>query len=230
MANYLDWAKKLEDSFLSSSGLEGNHLYKIFYSKIQRSNFLILFQNPGGETDGSSLEASTYYENDESDIVKYRNDPQYRIAAPLYNFLRQVVNADTDAEIAAIPMTNVIWHRSRNVTSLNIPKKQAISLARPGLRQIIDAVGPKVIFFTNGSFMDFKDDLASIELDREAAIATPNGRYEATIFRWGTARLFWSDQKIIVIILGHPSTYARREVWKDIIAVSKKVVQSVLSN
>ncbi len=213
--SYLEWAREIEANFCQRANLSDRRFYKIFYSKIQPSRLMVLFENPGGESAGTDKRASEYYENGEHDMVHYRNTPSYALAGPLFNYLSHLTD-----DVASVPMTNVIWHRSRRAADLRVPSAEAAEIAMPGLTAMLQRVTPEVILCTNGSFKLFKRLYLSNVKEQIDEVTTPNGVRPARIFSWCNASLDCTGSHVRVIRIGHASKYASRKEWATVIQKS----------
>ena len=86
----VDRMVRLDTEFRAASGLTDRRFYKIFYSAIAPAPLLVIGFNPGGETDGTDLNASeSFYENWEHDYVDFRSyGNAYKLAGRAYDTLQ----------------------------------------------------------------------------------------------------------------------------------------------
>lgn len=212
---------KIDADFRKQSGLSDKRYYKIYYSHIHPFPIIVLGFNPGGETDGTDLNASkSFYENWEHDYVKYRRNPKYAIAAPIYNLLSFVLRTDDPQIIRQIPATNVIFHRSRNENKLNMQPIQAAREAQPFLNKIIEEVNPHIVLCVAKTAYDLFKKLhvenGTLTEDKNSQITTPNGRSPAVIYQRNIGVLSATNKKIPILLIGHPSKYASRNEWSGV--------------
>jgi len=216
--------RDLDAEFQTRSGLTDRRYYKIFYSPIHAFPLLILGLNPGGETDGTDLNASDgYYENGEHDYVDFRRyGRQYSLAGPMCDLLAATLDTTTEDDLRRVPATNVIFRRSRNASQLNLSLRAAARESAPVLARILQAVDPRAILLLGGSAFDQFTAAhcapGSVTPNAEVSeIRTPNGKSQAMIFRSAHARVTVLGRDVPIIVVGHPSKYATRSAWPDVL-------------
>lgn len=217
--------RALDAEFRAGSGISERRFYKIFYSHVHPFPLLVLGLNPGGETDGSDLSASeSFFENWEHDYVTFRrHGRRYSLAGPMYELLSTTLGASSDYEVRQVPATNVIFRRSRNSSALSVSPRVAVHESAPVLRKILLAVSPRAILLLgSGAYELFVAE--HCEAGTHAANASPreifvpNGRSDASIFRSAQARVTALDRTVPLLMVGHPSKYAGRAQWQEVLA------------
>jgi hypothetical protein len=218
MEPYGEWMQGLEREFQASSGLTERRYYKLFYSHLHPFPLLVLGHNPGGETDGTDLNASdSYYEGWEHDYVRFRRSRDYRLARPMCELLAECLGTRSANTLRQVPATNVIFRRSRDSGGLSVPTGQAVDETRPCLEKIIATVAPEVILLiSNGAYNLFtKHYCASVRPDPSSEIFTPNGPHDTHLYRAAAARVEVMGRTVRLLCVGHPSTYATRARWPE---------------
>ena len=215
--------QEIDAAFRAASGISERRYYKIYYSHIHPFPLLVLGQNPGGETDGTDLTASeTFFENWEHDYLCFRNNPSYALARPMCALLAAVLQTMSVNVLRQVPATNVIFRRSRNTESLNLSPTKAAAESAPALRSILEAVNPRaVLLIANTAYKLFKAfhcEPRSITEDAEPQIFTPNGKANACIFISAQARVLGLNRTVPLFMVGHPSKYAGRSEWPQVVA------------
>ncbi|AEI13180.1 hypothetical protein Celgi_2681 [Cellulomonas gilvus ATCC 13127] len=221
----IDLMSRLDAEFRATSGLTDRRFYKIFYSAIAPAPLLVLGFNPGGEVDGTDLNASSsFYENWEHDYVDFRrHGKQYSLAGPAYDTLVQVLQTTSEDAIRRVPATNVIFRRSRHAAALNLTARAAAHESAPVLAQILRAVDPAAILLLGSTafraFVGEHCESGSLVVNAEPPeILGANGRHDACLFRSAHAQVPALGRDVPLLMVGHPSTYARREVWREVVA------------
>jgi len=217
--------RELDAEFRVHSGLSDRRHYKIFYSQVHASPLLVLGLNPGGETDGTDLNASnSFYENGEHDYVAFRHHGRaYSLAGPMWELLSTALGTRSDDELSRVPATNVVFRRSRSSGTLGMPWRDAARESAPVLRSILRAVDPKAILLLGGSAYSLftAEHCAPGSLavsSTPAEVTTPNGRGEACIFRSAQAHVIALDRRVPILMVGHPSKFARRTQWPQVLS------------
>lgn len=215
---------RLDAEFQATSGLTDRRFYKIFYSAIAPAPLLVLGFNPGGETDGTDLNASSsFYENWEHDYVDFRHHgKQYSLAGPAYDTLVQVLQTTSEDAIRRVPATNVIFRRSRHASALKLTPRAAAHESAPVLAQILRAVDPAAILLLGSTAFDAfvveHCDRGSLVVNAEPPeILGANGRHDARLFRSARAHVAALGRDVPLLMVGHPSTYARRDLWREVV-------------
>lgn len=218
--NNSEWMKNLDLQFQDVSGLRERRFYKIFYSQIHSFPLLVLGYNPGGKTDGSDLCASeSYFENWEHDIVKYRNDSRYRMALPMCMLLSKCLGTRSVDDLRQVPVSNVIFRRSPNMSALKMTPKIAALESNPFVENIINEVNPRIILLISSSAYNLfvKYYCSNVKEENDDFIFTPNGKNNACILKIATARINTTQSNARLIMIGHPSKYATRQEWHDVL-------------
>ena len=137
--------------------------YKIYYSRLSRSDFLFLGINPGGDPESKDnfSASNAYFENWEHDFVEFRENTKYKLASPAYKFLSTLIGSSGNSKIAAIPATNLCFWRSKD--SSKIPKGKPDHLKYVG--EIIDYVNPRIIVLVSSrdKYFEFLARAAHLE-------------------------------------------------------------------
>src|SRR5271169_887260 len=178
--------QEIDRSYREVSGLDERRFYKIFYSHVHPFPILVLGQNPGGETDGTDFVASeTYFENWEHDFVRFRSTTSYSLAGPMCDLLSNILATRSIDILRQIPVTNVIFRRSRKTESLNVTLTMAAKEAAPFVDRIIGLVNPSCILLISKTaydlFVRHHCRRKSVTADETSAIFTPNGSEDACI-------------------------------------------------
>lgn len=219
MDDYPGWARRLEQEFQARSGLADRRYYKPFYSHLHSFPLLVLGYNPGGETDGTDLNASDgFYEHWEHDYVRFRNTPRYKLARPMYDLLAWCLDTQSADVIKQIPATNVIFRRSRNTGRLSLSEREAVGESQPCLEEMLRVVGPKVILLvSNGAYRLFAREYCTrLRVDPDSQVSTPNGRHMASLYRAANAQLTVAGRGVRLLCIAHPSKYAGRQEWRKV--------------
>jgi hypothetical protein len=227
--------QRMEDvdlAYRTASSLVDRRYYKIYYSHIHPFPLLVLGQNPGGETDGTDLAASdSFFERWEHDYLCFRNDSRYALARPMCALLAAGLDTSSIDVLRQVPATNVIFRRSRNTKSLNLSTTIAAAEAGPFLREILVAVNPKVVLLVSKMAYDlfarFHCQAGSIKEDAGGKLFTPNGKSDACIFLSAQAHVFGIDRSIPLLMVGHPSKYAGRSEWPQVVSSVKQALQRI---
>ena len=214
--------QEIDIGFRAVSGITERRYYKIFYSHIHPFPLLVLGQNPGGETDGTDLAASdTYFENWEHDYLRFRNDSRYALARPACALLAAALQTTAIDTLRQVPATNVIFRRSRNTESLNLSPDKAAAESAPALRRILEIVNPRaVLLIANTAYKLFKKlhcEPGSVKEFAEPQVFTPNGKANACIFLSAHARVIGLNRMVPLFMVGHPSKYAGRGEWPQVV-------------
>ncbi len=217
MDDYSGWARRLEQEFQARSGLAGRRYYKLFYSHLHPFPLLVLGYNPGGETDGTDLNASEgVYEHWEHDYVRFRNTPRYKLARPMYELLTWCLGSESSNIVRQVPVTNVIFRRSRNTGRLTLSERDAVAESQPYLEEMLRVVDPRIILLvSNGAYKLFaKEYCTHLRVDPDSQVSTPNGRHRASLYRAANARLTVAGRDVRLVCVAHPSKYAGRQEWR----------------
>lgn len=214
--------REIDAAFRATSGISERRYYKIYYSHIHPFPLLVLGQNPGGETDGTDLAASdTFFENWEHDYLCFRNDSRYALARPICTLLAAALQTNSVDTLRQVPATNVIFRRSRNTEALNVSPTQAAKESAPALRSILEAVNPRaVLLIANTAYKLFKVfhcEPRSVTENSEPQVFTPNGKANACIFLSARARVLGLNREVPLFMVGHPSKYAGRSEWPQVV-------------
>jgi hypothetical protein len=218
MEPYTDWMQGLEREFQERSSFTERRYYKLFYSHLHPFPLLVLGHNPGGETDGTDLNASDgYYEAWEHDYVRFRYSPRYRLARPMCELLAWCLGTRSVNALQQVPVTNVIFRRSRDSGGLGVPRATAIAESKPCLEEMIRTVAPElVLLVSNGAYEIFtKHYCRGMEPDLDDQILTPNGAHHARLYRSATARVEVIGQNVRLLCIAHPSKYSAGTQWPD---------------
>lgn len=220
MDSYLSEMQALENEFREQSGLADRRYYKIQYTHLHPFPLLALGDNPGGVPEGGSLlESSTFYENGQHDIVEYRGNPNYHIAAGMYALLAGVLGSCDPDAIRRVPYLNVTFRRSQSKAALDMNSAAAAKESAPVLSRIIRLVDPSYLIVTRGGFGHFRRlHMNAAAVLADDAITTPNGANTATIFEGYRGTLAATGRTVPVAVIGHPSKYAKRtETWAAVV-------------
>lgn len=206
---------EFDADFQSASGLTDRRLCKIQYSPLHRFPLLALGDNPGGVSGGDDLlESSTFYEDGKHDIVEFRNDPRYHIAAGMFTLFAAILNTrDLDA-IRRIPYLNVTFRRSQNKAALKMKAPDAARESAPILTKIIKLVDPSYLLIMRGGFTEARKrgmHLSGLEEVDVPVIRTPNGEREARAFQAFEGTLNATGRRIPIVVVSHPSIFAKRK-------------------
>ena len=222
----VDLMVRLDAEFRAQSRLTDRRFYKIFYSAIAPAPLIVLGFNPGGETDGTDLNASeSFYENWEHDYVDFRNHGNaYRLAGRAYDTLSQVLQTTSPDAIRRIPATNVIFRRSRRASDLNITPRAAVRESAPVLAEILRAVDPVAILLVGSTASDafvrehcVPDSL--VVNPEPPALFKPNGGSDACMFRSARSHVTALGREVDLLTVGHISKYyARHGIWLEVVA------------
>lgn len=217
-----DFMAELDRDFQAATGLQERRLYKIFYSHVHPFPLLVLGLNPGGAADGSDLSASQgFYEQWEHDYVSFRRNPRYPLAGPACDLLFSALGTKSRDALRQVPVSNVIFRRSRNSSELDIFLVAAANESRPFVERILKFVNPKAILFVSGSafdlFLRHHSHKPDYRPDLAQEITAPNGRTHACIFRSGTAFLPAPGRDAALFVVGHPSKYSSRSEWPNVV-------------
>ncbi len=221
----IDLMSRLDAEFRATSGLTDRRFYKIFYSAIAPAPLLVLGFNPGGEIDGTDLNASSsFYENWEHDYVDFRHHgKQYSLAGPAYDLLVQVLQTPSEDAIRRIPASNVIFRRSRHASALNLTAGAAAHESAPVLAQILRAVDPSAILLLGSTafraFVGEHCDRGSLVVNAEPPeVLGANGQHDACLFRSARAHVAALGRDVPLLMVGHPSKYAYQGLWREVVA------------
>lgn len=223
-----EFMRTLDEEFRQTSGLAERRLYKIFYSRIHAFPFLVLGQNPGGETDGTDLVApESYFENWEHDYVDFRHHPNYRLAGPMCELLEYALQTNSEDVLRRIPATNVAFRRSRNTDTLTTSVRASALETQSALGRIIQKVNPKLILLISKTAYDWFIKIhcghATLVEKLESRVFTPNGGNMACIFAEADAEVSVLARKIKLVMVGHPSKYSPRSEWSAVQANTRQV-------
>lgn len=221
----VDRMERLETEFRVGSGLTDRRFYKIFYLAIAPAPLLVIGFNPGGETDGTDLNASeSFYENWEHDYVDFRGyGKAYTLAGHAYGTLTEALQTSSEDDIRRIPATNVIFRRSRSSSDLGLPDRVAVRESAPVLAEILRAVDPVAILVFGPKAFDAFVGGHCVRGSRVVNAEPPqlftgNGTSDACMFRSASAHVTALGRDVPLLMVGHPSKYASRDVWSDVVA------------
>jgi hypothetical protein len=225
--------RRMEDigiAYRIASSIADRRYYKIYYSHIHPFPLLILGQNPGGETDGTDLAASdSFFENWEHDYLCFRNDSRYALARPMCSLLAAGLDTSSIDVLRQEPATNVIFRRSRNTKSFDLSTTKAAAEAKPFLQEILVAVNPMAVLLVSKTAYDlfarFHCQAGSIKEDAGGKLFTPNGKSDACIFLCAQAHVLGIDRSLPLLMVGHPSKYAGRNEWPQVVSSVKQALQ-----
>ena len=214
--------RAIDAEFRAASGISERRHYKIFYSHIHPFPLLVLGQNPVGETDGTDLAASAgFFENWEHDYLCFRSDTRYALARPMCELLSAALQTISVDELRQVPATNVIFRRSRNTAALNLSTATAARESAPGLHKILKAVNPRaLLLISNTAYKLFKTlhcEGQSVKENAAPQVFTPNGKADACIFLSAQGRVIGLDRIVPLFMVGHPSKYAGRREWPQVL-------------
>jgi len=177
--------KTIDLNYQKKTGLTQRKYYSIFYSKLQESPIMIIGYNPGGNPDiwnESQLASKSFYENGEHEYV----DCHYSLAVGTRNFIMRVLDLKDSEPIRSIPKTNIIFRRSVNQDKLKLTPTILIDESKEFLEEIIKYVNPDVIIFEGKTTLDkFNSKFCSTTTKSfdNSSVFTPNGKYDAQIYR-----------------------------------------------
>ncbi len=226
-----DFMRKLDEDFKCSSGLTERRYYKMFYSKIHTFPILVLGQNPGGETDGTDLVASTtYFENWEHDYVDFRHHPNYRLAGPMCELLEYALQTKSEDVLRRIPATNVAFRRSRNTDTLTTSVRASALETQSALGRIIQEVNPKLVLLISKTAYDWFVKIhcrrGKLAEKLEGRVFTPNGGNMACVFAEADAEVSVLARQVKLVMVGHPSKYSPRAEWSRVMANTRQVFET----
>ncbi len=215
--------QSLDEGYRAASGLKERRHYSIFYSSIQRSALLILGWNPGGNPatwDESQLASNSFYENGEHEYV----DCHYKLALAMRGFLMASLGLSTPQEIRSIPKSNLIFRRSTGQGSLSLSARAALDECRPFVQELVSRVSPSHIILEGMTTLDEFGASYCSEVSRDvdgASVVTPNGARKARIYRADSAVVRCLDRRVTLVGVGHPSKFAGRREWKEVVQRAK---------
>ena len=176
--SHVTFMRSLEEDYRATAGLSERATYKIFYGLVRPAPILTLGINPGGsptETSpdgtlnmdgGKASASSSYFENDENDIL----DCEWKENTGLRKLLYPMVENDPILFRAEIVKSNLAFRRSAKKKDLDMDA--AIDEAAPYVARILERVSPKLIVLTGVSLDKFvsrhavsEHPLAPIERD-----------------------------------------------------------------
>lgn len=225
----IEFMQKLDADYRAASGLTERRLYSIFYSRVAPSHVMVIGYNPGGDPDHwdeSLLASRSFYENGEHEYV----DCHYPLAVAMRRFLTATFSLDSVEQIREIPKTNLIFRRSPGQDSLTLRPAAALDEARPFVEKIIQRVQPHAILFEGTVTLDQFERIYCEDVSRfqdGPPVTTPNGRNHATIFRLDSGHVRCLGRRVTLIGLGHPSKYAGRAEWHEVIARARRVIGDI---
>lgn len=224
--------RAIDRDYRAASGLQERRHYKIFYSSIHPFPLLVLGQNPGGETDGTDLVASpTFFENWEHDFVHFRHCPAYSLARPMCDLLVQALETQSVDALRQVPVSNVIFRRSRKTKSLNVSLTVAASEAQPFVSRLIKAVNPRCVLLISKTAYDLfarhHCQARSVTEDESPKIYTPNGRNPACIFLRARGFVHALDRETPLLMVGHPSKFSSRQEWRSATSALRSALQQL---
>lgn len=227
-----EFMRAVDHEFRTATGLREKGEYKIYYSHIHAFPLLVLGQNPGGSNDGSSYVASdSYFENWEHDFVHFRSIPAYALAGPMCDLLETVLETSSEDVLRQVPVTNVIFRRSRNTESLSISPLAAAREAQAALSRIVQYVGPRAILFISKTAYDLFVKLhccpGSVREKPDGQVFTANGRNRACIFLTARGVVDALQAEIELLVVGHPSKYSGRAEWPLVLASLREVMHEL---
>jgi len=227
-----EFMRSIDTRYRESSGLTERCYYSIFYSQVIPSKVFVLGFNPGGNPekwDDAVLASRSLYENGEHEYV----DCEYPLAKAMRTFLYSTLSLTDINQIRKIPKTNLIFRRSSSQDTLKCPKLEALLEAKPFIEEMLQRVQPLVIIFegmeTLKKFRQLYCTTVTSQKDNNP-LTTPNGRNNARIFETNFAKVTCLTQRILLIGIGHPSKYALRAEWSNVLTRSKEQIESYLNS
>lgn len=134
--------------------------------------------------------------------------------------LATVLQTTSVNTLRQVPATNVTFRRSPNTGSLNVRPKKAAAESEPVLRKILAADNPRAVLLIAKTAYDlfkrFHCESRSIK-ENESRVFTPNGKEPACIFLSAQAWVHGLDRTVPLFMAGHPSKYARRSEWSEVV-------------
>ena len=223
-----DLERRFRDEFLIPDS-DDRQTYKIYYSRLARSDFLFLGINPGGNPESrNNLSASnSYFEKGEHDFVRFKSSSEYSLAGPAFDLLGALVGNSSDSAIAGIPATNLCFWRSRDTA--NLPQDKPDHLNYIG--EIVDYVDPKIIVLNSASGKQFERLARAARLEQPQLlmpeVVIPNGRNNTSLCR--VLRVQSPKGAKLVVQVAHLSRYAGRREWLEARPSLRVAVEKFLS-
>ncbi|MFH1559823.1 MAG: hypothetical protein ABID84_00185 [Chloroflexota bacterium] len=224
---------EIEKDFQKRTGLEDRTRYKLFYSHIHAFPAMVLGLNPGGSPDGQLFEArDRYYVKYEHDYLLFRDQAGYALAGEMTSFLSHVLGTRRVDVLRQVPATNVVFRRSPASEAKGRPRSTFASLhgmnltsafvqGRPTLLTILREVNPVLMFVVSPQAWDMLKTLLS-SISETDELSVPNGKNTARLFLKATGVLpILGPEPKSIIVTGHPSKYARRREWAEVIRMAK---------
>lgn len=224
----VNFMKEIDAEYCMKTGLSKRRFYSIFYSKIVESPIMIIGYNPGGNPenwDESQLASTSFYENGEHEYV----DCHYPLAVGTRDFIKRAMKLESFEPIRKIPKINLIFRRSSSQDTLKMSPKALLNEAQEFVERIIIKVNPKVIIVEGKTTLDKLNSNYCSNVKESfdgASVYTPNGKYKALIYRADKSFMNCLNREVTLIGVGHPSKYANRQEWDEVIANSKKILNS----
>jgi len=238
-----DWMMDLDRRFRAATNLDIGS-YKIFYSRIQPAEILVLGINPGGNPSTFHKEVPLFYpqewvsrilanefwfEKGEHEYV----DCSYPIARAMTRFLGSVTGTGPE-QIRGIPKTNLAFRRSPGVDQFRalhgITLEQAKDEARPFVEEVLRWVQPRMIVLEGVSLM--QDFLSGYGKGSGRTLIGP----VMTPYRGRLARVCIGEEVTIsclgrpvaVIAIGHPSSFGRLPGFDLAIAATRRLFDELM--
>jgi hypothetical protein len=223
--------RDIDHDYCAASGISGRLNYKIFYSHIHPFPLFVLGENPGGGAVGTDLVASdSLFENWEHDFVHFRHHGRaYSLAGPMCDLLTQILDTRSVDVLRQVPVSNMYFRRSPSMGALT-PKGAALE-ARPFVSRLMKMINPRCILcISNEAYRLFRihhcqrGTVAECEAPR---FFTPNGRHQVCLFLRARGFVPALGRDIALLMVGHPSKYARRSEWPSAVGALRAAMQQI---
>lgn len=224
--------RELDAEYRDVSGLEERRHYSIFYSRIEQNPIFVLGYNPGGNPETwseSKLASRSFYEKGEHEYV----DCDYPLAVAMRAFLLKLLANDGLDGIRKIPKTNLIFRRSTNQNTLAASELAGLREAKPFVERMIARCAPQLVICEGMTTLKAFERHYCTDVLKHAdgpEISTPNGRNRAAIYTLDRAFVHCLDRDVLVIGLGHPSRYAKRKEWTEVVGRACSAARGTLAS